>query len=142
MRRIMALDVGDRRTGVALSDPLGITAQGLCVIEAGGPSSLVRQVAEIAGRHEAGVIVVGLPLNMDGSAGERARKVLDIIEMLKAETGLEVTPWDERLTTMEAERVLIGLDVRRGRRKRVVDMASATLILQGYLERQRAQARH
>jgi len=142
VRRIMALDVGDRRTGVALSDPLGITAQGLCVVEAAGPASLVKQVREIAVRKEVGLIVVGLPLNMDGSTGDRARKVLGVMDALREDTGLEVVPWDERLTTMEAERVLIGLDVSRRRRKKVIDMNSATLILQGYLDRLNRELPH
>ncbi|NPV70722.1 MAG: Holliday junction resolvase RuvX [Firmicutes bacterium] len=136
--RILALDVGDRRTGVALSDPLGLTAQGLCVIEASGVRSLVEQAAALIREHEVSRVVVGVPLNMDGSAGERALKSRKVIEMLRSRAGVEVDPWDERLTTLQAERTLIEADVSRRRRKEVIDKMSAVLILQAYLDRTRA----
>ncbi len=140
MGRIIGLDVGDKRTGVALSDPSETMALGLCVIEAEGIKALVKRVKDIAAEHEAARIVVGLPLNMDGSSGERARRSLKVARKLRDETGLEVMTWDERLTTVQAERVLLEADLSRSRRKRVIDKMSAVLMLQGYLDRHRAKS--
>ena len=134
---MLALDVGDRRTGVALSDPLGITAQGLCVIEAEGVRSLVERVVPLVQAHEVTRVVVGVPLNMDGTTGERALKSRKVVELLKQSAGVEVDEWDERLTTSQAERTLIEADVSRRRRREVVDKMSAVLILQAYLDRMR-----
>ena len=139
--RVMGLDLGDKRIGVALSDPLGWTAQGLDVITGGGGAKGdIRRIKEIAVKHEVGKVVVGLPLNMDGSAGPRAEKARDFAGRLAAALGLPVELWDERLTTAEAERLLIEADVRRAGRRRVIDKMAAVLILQNYLDRKGSEA--
>ncbi|MCR4397365.1 MAG: Holliday junction resolvase RuvX [Firmicutes bacterium] len=135
----MALDIGDRRTGVAVSDELGITAQGLCVIEARETDSLVGRVMELAARHNVGLIVLGLPLNMNGTAGERAEKVKMVASRLRERADVEVGFWDERLTTVQANRALLEADLGRKRRKRAVDVAAAVLVLQAFLDRRRGE---
>lgn len=133
--RVLGLDLGDKRIGVALSDPMGWTAQGLDVITGGGGTKNdVRRIKEIAEKHEVEKVVVGLPLNMDGSAGPRAEKARDFAERLARVLGLPVELWDERLTTAEAERLLIEADMRRARRRQVIDKMAAVLILQNYLD--------
>jgi len=140
--RILGLDIGDKRTGVALSDPLGLTAQGLGFIEATGVDSLVEKVARLVKEREVSTVVVGLPRNMDGSLGERAARSSKVARRLKEAAGVDVVLWDERLTTCQAERVLIDADLSRRRRKEVVDMTAAVLMLQAYLDRLRAEERN
>ncbi|MCL5677486.1 MAG: Holliday junction resolvase RuvX [Firmicutes bacterium] len=135
--RVLGLDVGDRRIGVAVSDELLLTAQGVAVIQRQGLDSDLRQVETIIERHGGAGLVVGLPRNMDGSLGPQAEKVRRFAEQLERRTGLPVQFWDERLTTVAAERVLLEGDVRRARRKQVIDRQAAILILQGYLDRRR-----
>lgn len=133
--RVMGIDLGDKRIGLALSDPMGWTAQGLAVITGGGGTkSDIRKIGEIAAEHGVEKVVVGLPLNMDGSPGPRAEKARDFAGRLAGALGLPVELWDERLTTAEAERLLIGADVRRARRRQVIDKMAAVLILQNYLD--------
>ncbi|MDD4334782.1 MAG: Holliday junction resolvase RuvX [Desulfotomaculaceae bacterium] len=133
--RVLGLDLGDKRIGVALSDPLGWTAQGLAVIAgAGGAKSNIRRIREIAEEHEVEKVVVGLPLNMDGSAGPRAEKARAFAGRLAGALGLPVELWDERLTTVQAERLLIKADIKRARRRQVIDKMAAVLILQNYLD--------
>ncbi|MCL4370402.1 MAG: Holliday junction resolvase RuvX [Chloroflexi bacterium] len=135
--RVLGLDVGDRRIGVAVSDELLLTAQGVAVIQRQGLDSDLRQVETIIERHGVAGLVVGLPRNMDGSLGPQAEKVRRFADQLERRTGLPVQFWDERLTTVAAERVLLEGDVRRARRKQVIDRQAAILILQGYLDRRR-----
>ncbi len=133
--RILGLDLGDKRIGVALSDPLGWTAQGLAVIAgAGGTRSDLRRIKELAAKHEVEKVVVGLPLNMDGSAGPRAEKARLFAERLAGALGMPVVLWDERLTTAQAERLLIEADMKRAGRRKVIDKMAAVLILQNYLD--------
>jgi putative Holliday junction resolvase len=133
--RILGLDLGDKRIGVALSDPMGWTAQGLDVItSAGGVKSDIRRIKEIADKHEVEKVVVGLPLNMDGSSGPRAEKARDFADRLARVLDLPVEMWDERLTTAEAERLLVEADMRRAKRRQVIDKMAAVLILQNYLD--------
>jgi putative Holliday junction resolvase len=132
--RILGLDYGDKRIGVALSDETATLATGLESIRCVGPRKDVQAVVKVAREHDAGEIVVGLPRNMDGSMGPRAQKTLEFIERVKSASRLSVVPWDERLSTMAAERVLIEGKVSRRGRKAVVDKVSATLILQNYLD--------
>ena len=135
--RIIGLDFGSRTVGVAVSDPLGLTAQGLEIIRRTSENKLRRTLArieEIAKEYQADTIVLGLPKNMNNTLGERAEKSLEFKEMLARRTGLPVIMWDERLTTVAANRTLIESGVRRENRKEYVDMIAAVYILQGYLD--------
>lgn len=131
--RFLGLDVGDRTIGLALSDPLGITAQGLGVLKRGKLGDDAARVAALAEEHGAGEIVVGLPQAMDGGIGPQARKVLEFAAVLERR-GLKVRLWDERFTTSAAERHLIQTGVRREKRRRIIDQVAAVLILQSYLD--------
>lgn len=132
--RILGLDLGDKRIGVALSDPLGWTAQGLSVLRSTGVRGDIRKIKELVTQHEVSKVVVGLPLNMDGSAGPRAEKARVFARRLGQVLELPVELWDERLTTVEAERLLIQADMRRAGRRQVIDKMAAVLILQNYLD--------
>ena len=134
--RILALDVGDVRIGVAVSDPSGIIAQGLESITRINSKKDIKAVNDLANQHEAGKIVVGLPKMMDGGIGIQAQKVMAFVESLKREIEIPIVLWDERLTTVSANRVLIEADMSRRKRKKVVDKMAAALILQGYLDSQ------
>ena len=135
--RILGLDYGTRTCGVAASDPLGITAQGLETIVRKEENKLRRTLArieELVREYGAEKIVLGFPLNMNDTIGPRAEKTLAFKEMLERRTGLPVILQDVRLTTVEAEEVLIEAGVRREHRKQYVDKLAAVLILQGYLD--------
>ena len=133
--RILALDVGEKRIGLAVSDPLGITAQGLAVLLRQDRESDLAKMVAMVRDYQIREILVGLPRHMDGRPGKQAEAVLDLAKALgEALGGVEVTPWDERLTTVEAERVLIQADMSRRRRRQVVDQLAAVIILQSYLE--------
>lgn len=136
----MGLDVGEKRVGLALSDELGITAHGLCVILRSELDRDLDRIARLAEQHQVDAVVVGLPRNMDGSLGPQAERVLAFTEALRQRLGLQIHLWDERWTTRAAERLLIEGDVSRRRRRRTVDKMAAALILQGYLDRQRPGA--
>ncbi|NLV17226.1 MAG: Holliday junction resolvase RuvX [Syntrophomonadaceae bacterium] len=137
--RILALDVGTKRIGMAVSDPLGLTAQGLGVLERRNLEAdlkLLRRVIE-----EKGVtsLLLGLPRNMNGTLGEKAREVQEFGDMLAREFGLAVEYQDERLSTKAVEGTLIAADVSRRKRRQVVDKLAAVFILQGYLDRKGSQ---
>lgn len=135
--RIIGLDYGSHTVGVAMCDPLGIMAQGLETIERPAENKLRRtlaRIAELVQQYEVTEIVLGFPKNMNNTVGERGEKTLDFKEQLERRTGLPVIMWDERLTTVAAERSLIETGVRRERRKEVIDQIAACLILQSYLE--------
>jgi len=135
--RIMGLDYGSKTVGVAISDPLGITAQGIEIIRREKETKLRQTLARIEAlikEYEVESIVLGFPKNMNNTIGDRAEKSLAFQEMLKKRTGLEVVMWDERLTTVEANRTLMEGKVRREDRKQYVDMLAAVYILQGYLD--------
>lgn len=135
--RIMGLDFGSRTTGVAVSDPLGITAQGVETIVRKDENKLRQtcvRIEELIKEYEIEEIVLGYPKNMNNTAGERAEKTEVFKAMLERRTGKPVILWDERLTTIAAERVLMESGVRRENRKAVVDKIAAVLILQGYLD--------
>jgi len=136
MPRVMGLDIGEKRIGVALSDPLGITAQGFGVIKVEGEKAL-EELKVIVKSYDVKEIVVGLPLSLDGSVGRQAQKVMEMARRIHEVTGIPVSFWDERLTSKEAERLLITADQSRKRRKEVKDKVSATIILQSYLESRR-----
>lgn len=132
--RIIGLDVGDRRIGVAISDPLGITAAGLETIERVNMQTDVQNVANLAARHGAVQIVVGLPYNMDGTTGEQAEKVKSFAKKLARASGLPIVYEDERLTTISAIRTLTIQGVKTGKNKALVDKQAAAIILQKYLD--------
>lgn len=134
--RVAGLDVGDRTIGIAVSDPLGWTAQGVEVLRRGRrPADDLARLLAVLKSREVELVVVGLPLNMNGSEGPRAQISRQFAADLTAASGLPVELLDERLTTAQAQRMLIGADASRRRRKEVVDMLAAQLILQSYLDR-------
>lgn len=132
--RILAVDYGERRTGLAISDELGITAQGLDTLIVSDEAEILRKVAGVSREKGIGRIVVGLPLNMDGTESEKSRKVRDFGEALGLETSIPVTFWDERMTSMQAQRVMHAMEKKIFRNKEMVDRISATLILQEYMK--------
>ena len=135
--RIMGLDYGSKTVGVAVSDPLGITAQGIetvCRKEENKLRRTCARIEELIREYEVEQIVLGLPKHMNNDIGDRARRSMEFGEMLRRRTGLEVVMWDERLTTVEAERTLIESKVKREDRKKYVDKIAAVFILQGYLD--------
>jgi putative holliday junction resolvase len=134
--RILCLDMGEKRIGLALSDPLGITAQGLEVWTRRNRQADLDHLLQVANQHQVQQIVVGLPRHMDGRLGDAAASILEFAGALSEALGVPVTPWDERLTTAAAERMLIQADVSRRRRRQVVDQVAAVLILQSYLDSQ------
>ncbi len=133
--RILGLDIGEKRIGVALSDPLGITAQGLTVIEYSSRAQALERLGAICREHDVALIVAGLPLHLNGSRGEAAAAVEKFAGALAVHTGLPVEFVDERLTTKAVERTLIGAGVKRKERKGVRDMLAAVLILETFLSR-------
>jgi putative pre-16S rRNA nuclease len=136
--RTLGLDLGDRRIGVALSDPLGLAAHPLLTLTRVGWSADLGRIRDLARENEVVRIVVGLPLAMDGTRGGRVRLTEAFMERVRAATGLPVVPWDERLTTVQAERALLEGDVSRARRRRVIDQVAAAILLQAYLDARRA----
>ena len=135
--RIMGLDVGDKTIGVAVSDLMGLTAQGVKTIKRVGKKKDIEALKEIIKERQVNKIVSGLPKNMNGTLGPQGEKVIKFCELLEEETGIKIEYWDERLSTIAAERTLIQGNVRRENRKGVIDMVAAVIILQGYLDRQR-----
>lgn len=138
--RIMGLDFGSKTVGVAISDPLLLTAQGIETIERKEENKLRKTLArieELIVAYEVEEIVLGLPLHMDDSVGVRAEMTMEFKEKLERRTGLPVVLWDERLTTVAAERVMIEAGIRREHRKEHVDRIAACFILQGYLDRRK-----
>lgn len=142
--RIMGLDFGSKTVGVAISDPLLITAQGKEIIRRERPDKLRKTLArieELILENEVSEIVLGLPKNMDDSEGERVEKTKEFKEMLERRTGLTVTLWDERLTTVAADKYMMEAGIRRENRKEYVDEIAAVFILQGYLDRRSNEAK-
>ena len=135
--RIMGLDVGDKTIGVAVSDLMGLTAQGVKTIKRVGKKKDIEALKEIIKERQVNKIVSGLPKNMNGTLGPQGEKVIKFCELLEEETGIKIEYWDERLSTVAAERTLIQGNVRRENRNGVIDMVAAVIILQGYLDRQR-----
>ena len=137
MIRILGLDFGSKTVGVAISDPLGLTAQGIEIIRREQENKLRKTLARIEAliaEYQVTEIVLGFPKNMNNTIGDRAEKSLAFKEMLERRTGLPVIMWDERLTTVSANRTLMESGVRRENRKEYVDMIAAVYILQGYLD--------
>ncbi len=138
--RIMAIDYGDARTGVALSDPTGFLAGQTFLIRSRKEDVVLRELADLARDRGAEELVMGYPRNMDGTLGPRAEKYAAMAERLREATGLPVILWDERRTTVDAHRILGEHGIRSKNRKDKVDAVAASLILEGYLEYKRFQA--
>ena len=135
--RVLGLDYGSKTVGVAVSDPMGLTAQGVETIWRKQENKLrqtLARIEELVSEYQVERIVVGYPKNMNNTVGERALKSLEFKEKLEKRTGLPVVMWDERLTTVEAERTLMETGVRRENRKQYLDELAAIFILQGYLD--------
>ena len=135
--RIMGLDFGSKTVGVAISDELGLTAQGKEIVRRERESKLRQtcsRIEELIVEYGVERVVMGLPKNMDGSEGERVEKTKEFQEMLERRTGLEVILWDERLTTVAADRYMSEAGIRGAKRKELVDEIAAVFILQGYLD--------
>ncbi len=135
MQRIMGVDYGDVRTGIALSDTNRFLASGLGTIKEGGMRATAKKVAALASEHNVGIIVIGLPKNMDGSEGASAQKIRAFAELLSPLTDAKIDFLDERVSTMAAHQILNLTDTRGEKRKSVVDTLSAEIILQNYLDK-------
>ncbi len=133
-QRIVGIDYGTRRLGFAVSDPTGIIATPLRVVEVSSCDEAVSSSAEVCSEQQASQIVVGMPFNMDGSRGPAAEAVESFIAELAKRTGLDVAAFDERLTTAMVERSLLAADASRAKRRKVRDKLAAQVILQGYLD--------
>jgi len=138
MPRVVGLDVGDATIGVAVSDELGLTAQGLGVIRRSELASDLTELEKLVSPYSPERFVVGLPLNMNGTVGVQAKKVQAFTETLERHFGVPVETWDERLTTVAASRALGEAHLTRARRRRAIDKVAAVLILQGYMDRWRS----
>ena len=131
--RIMAIDYGDAHTGIAISDPTGFLTGFTTVINAYRPEAVAEQIAALAKEHGAEELVLGHPINMDGTRGPRSEEARAMAELLKEATGLPVVLWDERRTTIDAHQILFNSGKNAKKRKKVVDAVAASLILEGYL---------
>ena len=136
---VLGIDYGLVRVGIAISDPLRLTAQPVTTIKASTTDALITAIEEIVVRRGVCRVVVGLPLNMDGSEGTACEAVREFAGLLGGRLGLEVVLQDERLSTVRAERVMLEADVSRARRARARDVIAAQLILQSYLDAQRSR---
>lgn len=131
----MGLDLGDKTIGVAVSDPLGWTAQAVEVIRRGeNTGGEFRRLRELIEHYGVESILLGLPKNMNGTLGEQGRKAMEYAGLIREELGLPVEMWDERLSTVSAERILLEADMSRAKRKKNIDKMAAAVILQGYLD--------
>jgi len=143
--RIMGLDFGSKTVGVAVSDSLLLTAQGVEIIRRKDENKLrqtLARIEELIVEYEVGEIVLGLPKNMNATEGVRVELTNEFKEKLERRTGLPVTMWDERLTTVAADKIMMEAGIRRENRKDYVDKIAATLILQGYLDRKSMKVEH
>ena len=138
--RIMAIDYGDAHTGIAVSDPTGLLAGFTTVVTAYRPEAVAQRVAELAREHGAEELVLGHPVNMDGSLGPRSEKAKAMQALLEEATGLPVVLWDERRTTIDAHNILFQNGQNAKKRKKTVDAVAAALMLEGYLTRRRLEA--
>ncbi len=132
--RILGLDMGSKRIGVALSDELGFTAQGLETLVRKGLERDLEHICALVSQYSVEEIVVGVPYNMNGSEGPQVKMVRDMIQLVADRTGVPVREWDERLSTVAAERTLLEADMSRAKRRKVIDKVAAVIILQGYLD--------
>ena len=133
--RILGLDIGQKTIGVAISDPLGFTAQGITTIRRKKKEEDINEIINLCKEYVVETIVVGLPKNLNGSIGFAGEKIMEFTELLKDSVECKIELWDERLTTVAAHRAMLEADLSRGKRKKIVDKIAATYILQGYLDR-------
>ena len=133
--RILGLDIGQKTIGLAISDPLGLTAQGLTTIRRKNKQSDIEELKKVCKEYEVETLVIGLPKNMNNSIGFAGKKIQEFAKLIEEEIGLKIEFWDERLTTVAAHRAMLEADLSRGKRKKIVDKVAATYILQGYLDR-------
>ena len=133
--RILGLDIGQKTIGVAISDPLGFTAQGITTIRRKKKEEDINEIINLCKEYAVETIVVGLPKNMNGSIGFAGEKIMEFTELLKDSVECKIELWDERFTTVAAHRAMLEADLSRGKRKKIVDKIAATYILQGYLDR-------
>ena len=134
MTRAMSLDIGDKTIGLAISDPLGLTAQPLDTIRRSIVRDDLRKLGEFISLREVSMLVIGLPKHMNGTEGERCKIVRDFADKIRAAfPAIEIVFWDERLSTVAAERSLLEADLSRAKRKKIIDKMAAVYILQGYL---------
>lgn len=133
--RILGLDVGQKTIGVAVSDPLGFTAQGITTIRREKKSKDIEELKKICDEYKVETIVIGMPKNMNGTIGFAGEKIQEFSDLIKEEIGIKIEFWDERLTTVAAHRAMLEADLSRGKRKKIVDKIAASYILQGYLDR-------
>lgn len=131
--RILGLDVGDRRIGVAISDKTGTIAGAVATLDR-NKENIIEELRAISKKFEISKIIIGLPLRSNGTEGTQVQKVREFIARLQEELGLPLQEWDERLTSVQAERLLITADLKRAKRKVIIDQVAATLILQSYLD--------
>lgn len=133
--RILGVDFGDSRIGIAVSDPMGWTAQGIETVEwRGSIEKPAERIAKLAGDYKAEKIIVGFPKNMNGTIGPRGEKTQGFIDILSRKTNIEIVKWDERLSTVSANRTMHEIGIKTSRKKKVVDQIAAVFILQGYLD--------
>jgi len=135
--RVLGLDIGSKRIGVAISDELGFTAQGLETLICKNTEADVEKIALLAEQYQVEEIVVGMPYNMNGTEGPQAQKVRALMQRIGEKAHRSVQEWDERLSTAAADRALLEADMSRAKRRKVIDKIAAVIILQGYLDRQR-----
>ncbi len=132
--RILGLDIGDRTIGVAVCDPLGLTAQGITTIRRKSTEKDLEELKKICEEYSVESIVAGLPKNMNGTLGPQSEKVISFCDLIKEDINLPINMWDERLTTVAAHRAMLEADLSRAKRKKIVDKMAAIYILQGYLD--------
>jgi len=132
--RILGLDIGERTIGVAISDPLGYTAQGITTIRRKNLAFDIAEIKKICDEYSVETILMGLPKNMNGTIGPSGEKVIELSKVLEEELKLPVKLWDERLTTVAAHKAMLEADLSRAKRKKIVDKIAAIYILQGYLD--------
>lgn len=133
--RILGLDIGTKTIGVAISDPLGWTAQGITTIRRKNYTNDMEAIKKICNEYSVETIVAGMPKNMNGTIGASGEMVIEFCERLKEVVNIDIEFWDERLTTVAAHRAMLEADLSRSKRNKIVDKVAATYILQGYLDR-------
>ena len=135
MKRILGLDLGQKTIGVAISDPLGFTAQGLTTIRRNNKGKDIEDLKKICDDYSVETIVIGLPKNMNGTIGPSGEIAMEFGKIVEEELKIKVEFWDERLTTVAAHKAMLEADLSRNKRKKIVDKVASTYILQGYLDR-------
>lgn len=132
--RILGLDVGSKTIGVAVSDPLGFTAQGLTTIRRTNKENDINEIKKFCQEYDVKTILIGLPKNMNGTIGPSGEIIMSFGKLIEERLGIEIKFWDERLTTVAAHKAMLEADLSRNKRKKIVDKVASTFILQGYLD--------